>query len=81
MRRTLQWNVRGAVQKGWSGDKEHHDGQHWHSGEEDEVEEQWDIDTDVDPGTDSGVGPSEAGDSPTGGSTSPLRRQLSLLNM
>ena len=81
MRRTLQWNVRGAVQKGWAGDKEHHNGEDGYSDGEGEEEEQWDIDTDVDLGTDSGLGPSEAGDSPTGGSTSPLRRQLSLLNM
>ena len=82
VRRTLQWNVRGAVQKGWGGDKDHHAGGDGYDDDEGDVEEeQWDIDTDVDPGTDSGVGPSEAGDSPTGGATSPLRRQLSLLNM
>lgn len=85
VRRTLQWNVRGAVQKGWSGNKERaqgEDGDHLDDdGSDEEEEEDWDIDTDVDQGTDSGVGPSEAGDSPTGGSTSPITRQLSLLNM
>lgn len=49
--------------------------------EEEEEEEEWDIDTDastdVGQGTDSGLGPSEYGDS---GSSSPVRRVMSLLN-
>jgi len=42
-------------------------------------DEQWDIDTDAGlGGTDSGIGPSEDGDSL---SPNPMRRQMSLLNM
>ncbi|EXJ69429.1 NAD+ kinase [Cladophialophora psammophila CBS 110553] len=70
VQRALRWNVRGAVQKGWdNGDDE--DGVH--------VEEKWDIDIDSNPcgGTDSGIGPSEDGDQ----AASPMRRQLSMLNM
>ncbi|KIX05421.1 uncharacterized protein Z518_06293 [Rhinocladiella mackenziei CBS 650.93] len=70
VQRALRWNVRGAVQKGWD------DG-----GEEDgdPAEEKWDIDIDSAPlgGTDSGIGPSEDGDH----AASPMRRQMSLLNM
>lgn len=51
--------------------------------EDEDEEEQWDIDTDsytdFGQGTDSGLGPSECGDSP--GATSPLKRVMSLLNM
>jgi NAD+ kinase len=82
VQRALRWNVRGAVQKGWGGS----------GGEEGEGEgEKWDIDTDPGPsavGTDSGIGSSEDGSpaSRTGtgtgtGSGSPMRRQMSLLNM
>lgn len=35
--RTLRWNTRGAMQKGWDGEQE---------GQEDEEEQSWDIDTD-----------------------------------
>ncbi|KAG5304335.1 NAD kinase associated with ferric reductase [Histoplasma capsulatum G186AR] len=79
VRRALRWNVRGAVQKAWNDPT---DGDLNTAGDEDE-EEQWDIDPDSDTpfgaGTDSGLGPSEDGESP--GSSSPLRRKLSLLNM
>lgn len=70
VQRALRWNVRGAVQKGWDiGDEE----------DSDNVEEKWDIDIDSSPlgGTDSGIGPSEDGDH----AASPMRRQLSMLNM
>ena len=70
VQRALRWNVRGAVQKGWDeGDEE--DGDH--------VEDKWDIDIDSSPlgGTDSGFGPSEDGDH----AASPMRRQVSMLNM
>ncbi|OAX84847.1 hypothetical protein ACJ72_00775 [Emergomyces africanus] len=81
VRRALRWNVRGAVQRGWSGAS---DGDLDTTNNEIE-EEQWDIDPDTDTpfcaGTDSGLGPSEDGESPGTGSTSPLRRQMSLLNM
>jgi NAD+ kinase len=71
VQRALRWNVRGAVQKGWDdGDDE----------EESELaEDKWDID--IDPpvgGTDSGIGPSEDGDHVA---ASPMRRQLSMLNI
>lgn len=73
VQRALRWNVRGAVQKGWDAG----DG----LGVEGDGEiEKWDIDT-VDPnvdGTDSGFGPSEDGGA---GAGSPMRRQMSLLNM
>jgi NAD+ kinase len=70
VQRALRWNVRGAVQKGWD------DGN-----DEQGVEETWDIDADASAynGTDSGIGPSEDGDN--AGTTSPMRRQMSLLNM
>ena len=72
VQRALRWNVRGAVQKGWD------------EGQEDEAEgsdEKWDIDVDNPQhfGTDSGIGPSEDGDNP--GTSSPMRKQMSLLNM
>jgi NAD+ kinase len=70
VQRALRWNVRGAVQKGWGeGDDE--------SAEKDQ---EWDIDTDAGgaDGADSGFGPSEDGGPGTG---SPMRRQMSLLNM
>lgn len=66
VQRALRWNTRGAVQKSWDGDINDED-------------EQWDIDTDTGlAGTDSGIGPSEDGDS---FSPNPMRRQMSLLNM
>ncbi|EQL30628.1 NAD+ kinase [Blastomyces dermatitidis ATCC 26199] len=81
VRRALRWNVRGAVQKAWSGDTD--EDPDTTNGEVEE--DQWDIDPDTDTpfgaGTDSGLGPSEDGESPDPGSTSPLCRQMSLLNM
>ncbi|KAI9925515.1 hypothetical protein ASPWEDRAFT_114071 [Aspergillus wentii DTO 134E9] len=72
VQRALRWNTRGAVQKSWHGPEGDAD-----SSPEDE---EWDIDTDAGlTGTDSGVGPSEDGDAML--STSPMRRQMSLLNM
>ncbi|KAJ5648640.1 hypothetical protein N7490_005012 [Penicillium lividum] len=66
VQRALRWNTRGAVQKSWDGDLNDED-------------EQWDIDTDAGlAGTDSGIGPSEDGDS---FSPNPMRRQMSMLNM
>jgi len=58
--RTLRWNSRGAMQKGWDGEVE---------GKEEEVS--WDIDTD------SAYYASEENSI----STSPLRKQMSLLGM
>lgn len=88
VRRTLRWNVRGAVQRGWdhgaySPDEGRHETEYPTRESSDRGEaEQWDIDTDVDaPGTDSGFGPSEDGDSSTGGSTSPIKWQMNLLSM
>lgn len=73
VQRALRWNTRGAVQKSWN-----RDGTDDISADEEE-EEEWDIDTDAGlVGTDSGLGPSEDGDS---GTTSPMKRQMSLLNM
>ncbi|EAW11655.1 putative NAD+ kinase Utr1 [Aspergillus clavatus NRRL 1] len=73
VQRALRWNTRGAVQKSWN-----RDGDADLSGDEAE-EEEWDIDTDAGlAGTDSGLGPSEDGES---GTTSPMKRQMSLLNM
>ncbi|KAJ5124467.1 ATP-NAD kinase PpnK-type alpha/beta [Penicillium bovifimosum] len=71
VQRALRWNTRGAIQKSWGGaDLE---------AELNEEDEQWDIDTDTGiGGTDSGIGPSEDGDSL---SPNPMRRQMSLLNM
>lgn len=70
VQRALRWNVRGATQKGWD---EGNDAK-------EATDEKWDIDTDAGPGggTDSGVGPSEDGGA---GSSSPMRRQMSLLTM
>lgn len=87
VRRTLKWNVRGAVQQGWNGRADCPDGEEddgcAETGEEEEA--QWDIDTDgstdLGLGTDSGLGPSEYGDSPGTGTTSPLKRVMSQLNM
>lgn len=71
VQRALRWNTRGVVQKGWNGGPGH--------GCEDGDDEEWDIDTDAGfAGTDSGLGPSEDGDAV---STSPMKRQMSLLNM
>jgi NAD+ kinase len=69
VQRALRWNTRGAVQKSWDGG----------DGEAGDAEDDWDIDTDAGlTGTDSGLGPSEDGDSL---SPNPMRRQMSLLNM
>ncbi|PGH27632.1 hypothetical protein AJ80_00645 [Polytolypa hystricis UAMH7299] len=97
VRRALRWNVRGAVQKGWNGSSgssaaataEAHDldahGVYTGDEEEEEQQEEWDIDTDTSMafgnGTDSGLGPSENGDCGEPGSISPVKRQMSLLNM
>lgn len=68
VQRALRWNTRGAVQKSWDGE-----------GDAGDAEDDWDIDTDAGlTGTDSGLGPSEDGDSL---SPNPMRRQMSLLNM
>ncbi|KAJ5887792.1 NAD(+) kinase [Penicillium taxi] len=69
VQRALRWNTRGAVQKSWDGRAD--------DAEEGE-DEQWDIDTEPSPETDSGIGPSEDGDSLC---PNPMRRQMSLLNM
>ena len=71
VQRALRWNVRGAVQKGWD-DGDGAEG----------AEAQWDIDIDNQhyAGTDSGIGQSEDGDHNTG-TASPMRKQMSLLNM
>ena len=74
VQRALRWNTRGAMQKSWVGDA---DDDPALTGEADD--EQWDIDTDTGlAGTDSGIGPSEDGDSV---SPHPMRRQMSLLSM
>ncbi|KAI2793239.1 NAD(+) kinase [Penicillium oxalicum] len=63
VQRALRWNTRGAVQKSWDG------------GDGADAEDEWDIDTDAGlTGTDSGLGPSEDGDSV---SPNPGRRQMS----
>lgn len=68
VRRSLRWNTRGVIQRGWSG-----------GADDTAEEEEWDIDTDAGlVGTDSGIGPSEDGDAV---SASPMRRQMSFLNM
>ncbi|KAI9369880.1 ATP-NAD kinase-like domain-containing protein [Aspergillus egyptiacus] len=77
IQRALRWNTRGAVQKSWhsngNGALEPSDDN------ENEENEEWDIDTDAGyNGTDSGLGPSEDGDT---GSISPMKRQMSLLSM
>ncbi|KAF7507485.1 hypothetical protein GJ744_010416 [Endocarpon pusillum] len=88
VQRALRWNVRGAVQKGWGSSAAGEDLDDEEGGEGED--EKWDIDTDSGPGgglgTDSGIGQSEDGVSNTGdgkgtGSGSPMRRQMSLLNM
>ncbi|KAJ5137389.1 hypothetical protein N7526_003622 [Penicillium atrosanguineum] len=70
VQRALRWNTRGAVQKSWDAGAD---------GDPELEDEQWDIDTDTGVnGTDSGLGPSEDGDSL---SPNPMRRQMSLLKM
>ncbi|ODH13637.1 hypothetical protein ACO22_07059 [Paracoccidioides brasiliensis] len=82
VRRALRWNVRGAVQRGWNCDTE---GQSTAPSAEDEEEEHWDIDPDtttpLGTGTDSGLGPSEDGESPGPDSMSPLRKQMGLFSL
>ncbi|KAL4933050.1 putative NAD+ kinase Utr1 [Aspergillus undulatus] len=74
IQRALRWNTRGAVQKSWHSA----DGSMDPADEENEDEE-WDIDTDAGyNGTDSGLGPSEDGDT---GTNSPMKRQMSMLGM
>ncbi|EFE35722.1 uncharacterized protein ARB_05766 [Trichophyton benhamiae CBS 112371] len=100
VRRTLRWNVRGAVQKGWNGredcpnsevntlptnaDKTVDSGQ-YDEHDDNEQDDDWDIDTDTNTdmgqGVDSGLGQSECGDSPNTGSSSPIHRVMSLLNI
>ncbi|EFE40783.1 hypothetical protein TRV_04475 [Trichophyton verrucosum HKI 0517] len=100
VRRTLRWNVRGAVQKGWNGredcpnsevntlptnaDKTVDSGQ-YDENDDNEQDDDWDIDTDTNTdtgqGVDSGLGQSECGDSPNTGSSSPIHRVMSLLNI
>lgn len=76
VQRALRWNTRGAIQKSWHGEG---DAAAVDAADEEEEEEDWDIDTDEGlNGTDSGLGPSEDGDS---GSISPMKRQMSLLSM
>lgn len=73
VQRALRWNTRGAVQKSWSGAVVA-------DGEDANEEEQWDIEPDSAlVGTDSGLGPSEDGDAVS--SPSPMKRQMSMLNM
>lgn len=82
VRRALRWNVRGAVQKSWSGGasvEADSDSFHPTTVQEEEEEEQWDIDTDAgtspDAGPDSALGPSEDGEvGPGTGVVSPLKR-------
>ena len=89
VQRALRWNVRGAVQNGWSskGDENEDGIDGKKEAEGDGEEEGWDIDIDSGPGgveTDSGIGQSEDGVSGSGtgtGTVSPMRRQMSLLNM
>ncbi|KAJ5154323.1 ATP-NAD kinase PpnK-type alpha/beta [Penicillium coprophilum] len=74
VQRALRWNTRGAVQRGWDGGDADVD-----LNSDPNEDEQWDIDMDNTlAGTDSGIGPSEDGDSL---SPNPMRRQMSLLNM
>lgn len=82
VRRALRWNVRGAVQKGWNGDGDGNGNGHAENGLADESTTDFDIDFDnATSGTDSGVGPSEDGDTCGNGTGSPMRRQMSLLSM
>ncbi|OJJ97001.1 hypothetical protein ASPACDRAFT_54324 [Aspergillus aculeatus ATCC 16872] len=75
VQRALRWNTRGAVQKSWSAAVVDGADEYGEEGED----EEWDIDTDAGLGwTDSGLGPSEDGDA---GSTSPMKRQMSMLSM
>ncbi|CRG86021.1 hypothetical protein PISL3812_03024 [Talaromyces islandicus] len=82
VRRALRWNVRGAVQKGWSGG----DGDDQFNetgggiGQDEDAEFDIDFDNTV-AGTDSGIGQSEDGDAYGTGTGSPMRRQMSLLSM
>lgn len=86
VQRALRWNVRGAVQKGWESSDAGKDGE---EAADTADGEDWDIDIDAGPsgvGTDSGIGVSEDGVSGSGhvsgtGAGSPMRRQMSLLNM
>jgi NAD+ kinase len=81
VRRALRWNVRGAVQKGWSGGGGDDDGYNETGGGQDEGAD-FDIDFDnTVAGTDSGIGQSEDGDTYGTGTGSPMRRQMSLLSM
>ncbi|KAI1832783.1 hypothetical protein DTO027I6_8097 [Penicillium roqueforti] len=74
VQRALRWNTRGAVQKSWDGGEAEAE-----VNTDPNEDEQWDIDMDtVLAGPDSGIGPSEDGDAL---SPSPMRRQMSLLNM
>jgi NAD+ kinase len=70
VQRALRWNVRGAVQKGWDEGEDE---------DNDKVDDKWDIDIDSGPvgGTDSGIGASEDGDH----APSPMRRQVSILDI
>ncbi|KAL4800268.1 ATP-NAD kinase-like domain-containing protein [Aspergillus venezuelensis] len=74
IQRALRWNTRGAVQKSW-----HSADGSMDAPDEENEEEEWDIDTDAGyNGTDSGLGPSEDGDT---GTNSPMKRQMSMLGM
>ena len=68
VQRALRWNVRGAVQKGF--DEGEGNDEHW----------EIDVDNPQTYGTDSGIGPSEDGDT-NGGTASPMRQKMSLLDM
>ncbi|KAI2081589.1 NAD(+) kinase [Ophidiomyces ophidiicola] len=83
VRRSLCWNARGAVQKAWGAQPQHDHPHHHPDDEDDDPDQPWDIDTDsyADSAPDSGLGPSECGDSPATGTASPLHRVMSLLNM
>ncbi|KAL4946084.1 hypothetical protein BDV06DRAFT_183542 [Aspergillus oleicola] len=74
IQRALRWNTRGAVQKSW-----HSADGSMDAPDEENEDEEWDIDTDAGyNGTDSGLGPSEDGDT---GTNSPMKRQMSMLGM
>ncbi|KAL4951484.1 ATP-NAD kinase-like domain-containing protein [Aspergillus filifer] len=74
IQRALRWNTRGAVQKSW-----HSADGSMDAPDEVNEDEEWDIDTDAGyNGTDSGLGPSEDGDT---GTNSPMKRQMSMLGM
>ena len=84
VRRALRWNNRGAVQMGFGGtrttggEEEDEEEEEEGSGEEQVLEEDWDIDADPEDvfrtASDSGLGASEA----SSGCASPMRRQGSL---